>query len=72
MLINKQTKQAIVCPSKEYMNRITKYIPHRMEQIQHFRTQVFPTHQSMQIDREDLPMFSADTYTIKVRATYNK
>ena len=36
MLINKQTKQAIVRPSKEYINRVAKYIPHRM------KMQLFP------------------------------
>ena len=59
------TKQPKVRPSKEYINRITKYIPHKMEQIQHFKTQLFPTHQPMQTGEEDLPMFSADTYTIQ-------
>ena len=31
MLINKHTKESIVRPSKEYIDRMAKYIPHRMK-----------------------------------------
>ena len=61
MLINRQTKQAIVCPSKEYINRVAKYIPHRMEAIQNFKTQLFPS-KTEGTDKQELPIFSADTY----------
>ena len=64
MLINRQTKQAIVRPSKEYINRVAKHIPHRMETIQNFKTQLFPC-KTEDRDKKELPMFSADTYTIK-------
>ena len=33
MLINKHTKQAIVRPSKEYIDRMAKYIPHRLDRF---------------------------------------
>ena len=44
MLINRHTKQAVVRPSKEYINRIAKYIPYRMKQIEHFKTELFQKH----------------------------
>ena len=62
MEINKQCKQVIVCPTKEYINRIAKYIPHRIKQIQYFASQIFPeSHETQKI----LPMFSGDAYAVK-------
>ncbi len=42
MLINKHVKQAIVRPSKDYINCITRYIPFRVKSMEKFKAQVFP------------------------------
>ncbi len=41
-LINKHTKQTIVRPTKDYINRIAQYIPYRMKSIESLKSQLFP------------------------------
>ena len=42
MLINKQTKQAIVRPTKDYINRIAQYIPYRMRIVDKLKEEILP------------------------------
>ena len=63
MEINRQCKQAIVRPTKEYIDRIAKYIPQRIKQIQNFKSQLFP--ESHQTHKTTPPMFSCDSYGVK-------
>ena len=42
MLINKACKTSIVHPSKDYINRVAKYIPYRTKCIENLRKQIFP------------------------------
>ena len=63
MEINRQCKQAIVRPTKEYIDRIANYIPQRIKQIQNFKSQVFP--ESHQTHKNAPPMFSCDSYAVK-------
>ena len=42
MLINKQTKQAIVRPTKDYINRIAQYIPFRTKIVNKVRVEILP------------------------------
>ena len=37
----KHTKQAVVRPTKVYINRVAQYIPHRMKSSNNFRAQLF-------------------------------
>ena len=55
MLINKHTKEAIVRPSKEYVDRMAKYIPHRMKQLDKFKAEVFNTSERSDIHHTALP-----------------
>ena len=55
MLINKHTKEAIVRLSKEYVNRMAKYIPHRMKQLDKFKAEVFNTSECSDIHHTALP-----------------
>ena len=41
MLINKHVKQAVVRPSKDYINRIAQYIPFRMKSVENVKAQLF-------------------------------
>ena len=63
MEINKQCKQAIVRPTKEYIDRIAKYIPHRIKQIRYFTSQIFP--ESHETHKKILPMFFGNAYAVK-------
>ena len=42
MLINKHVKQSIVRPTKDYISRITQYIPYRVKSAENFKSQIFP------------------------------
>ena len=55
MLINKHTKQAIVRPSKEYIDRISKYIPHWMKQLDKFKAEILHTSEQSDIHHATLP-----------------
>ena len=46
MLINKHVKQSIVRPTKDYISRITQYIPYRMKSAENFKSQIFPVKKS--------------------------
>ena len=49
MLINKQTKQAIVRPSKDYIDRISRYIPYRMKSLSNLKQKLFPEEMSVRL-----------------------
>lgn len=55
MLINKHTKQAIVRPSKEYIDRMAKYIPHQMNQGDKFKAEIFNTSKRSDARHATLP-----------------
>ena len=55
MLINKHTKQAMVRPSKEYIDRMAKYIPHRMNQVDKFKAEIFNTSKQSDARHATLP-----------------
>ena len=64
MLINKHVKQAIVRPSKDYINRITRYIPFRVKSMENFKAQVF-SKQVHSTSRISPVMFIPDQSDIK-------
>lgn len=43
MLINRQCKSAITKPNPDFINRISKYLTHRAEALEHLKQQIFPT-----------------------------
>lgn len=54
-LINKHTKQAIVRPSKEYIDRMAKYIPHRTKQLDKFKAEILNTSEQSYVRHATLP-----------------
>ena len=64
MLINQHTKQAIVHPTNDYINRIAQYIPHRMKSTERLKGQIFPEEHDKK--HHDVPtIFTGDVPTRK-------
>ena len=73
MLINKHTKQAIVRPSKEYIDRMAKYIPHRMNQVDKFKAEIFNTSKQSDACHATLPtILTTDCRTNKQEQNISK
>ena len=66
MLINKHVKQSIVRPSKDYINRITQYIPFRVKSVENFKAQLF--HEKVHEKTTASIMLAPDKSTIKSAA----
>ena len=67
MLINKHTKQAVVRPTKDYINRVAQYISYRMKSINHFKAQLFG-----EKEISDQKIFTKDPCDIKMEQNINK
>ena len=67
MLINKHVKQAVVRPTKDYINHIARYIPQRIKHIKHLKKELFKEKRSQAAEKK-LIMFAADPSVIKSEA----
>jgi len=67
MLINKHVKESIVRPSKDYINRITQYIPFRVKSVQNLKAQLFTDRTSVSA-RTHAIMLAPDKSIIKLAA----
>lgn len=67
MLINKHVKQAVVRPTKDYINRIARYIPLRIKYIEHLKKELFKEKCSQTAERKPI-MFTADPSMVKTEA----
>ena len=65
MLINKHVKQTIVRPSKDYINRITQYIPFRVKSIENLKDQLFADKADMATKKPHPIMLTPDRRTVK-------
>ena len=65
MLINRHVKQAIVRPSKDYINRIAQYIPCRVKSFVNFKTQIFGSQTTSSGCITSPKMFSPEQSTVK-------
>ena len=64
MLINKHVKQAVVRPTKDYINRIARYIPLRIKHIEHLKRELFGERCEQGTSTTRI-MFTADPSVIK-------
>ena len=61
MMINRHSKQAIVRPSKEYIDQMAKYIPHRMKNLDKLKTEILFTSNKSATQNSSLPLiFTTD------------
>ena len=67
MLINKQVKQAVVRPTKDYINRIVRYIPLRIKYLDCLKKELFKDKRSQAAEKKPI-MFATDPTRVKTEA----